>query len=421
MGLLFDQGLNTTDAVKFAGVGIGSTADVVQAVDGTYGGGLEFRPLGVGSTDSLAIFDTAIRLGNLTFNIDQTVGAGQDNYVLTYDNGTGEISLEAAASGNPFDQSLNTTDSPSFANVTITETDTASSGTALSNQITNTYNQTGTAGSTDLLINRTETALGSGTHNFLDFQVGGASQFNIDNSGNVQFGGTLVHVDDNDVEYRQTSTGWHRWYRQDGDHNMLLHPANGLQIKGDYGFGFTSNLNGSDSDVKIWREAAGSLAQRNGTNAQAFRVYNKYTNASNNEGFRIDWQTVSNLCIIGTFKNGTGSSRDIDLFRGSSRAVRWSSGGTKLYGNLRFNGSSFDIGESVTISAPRNIWAQAKVEAPALALVDVSADPSDPANGQSIMWQSDGTGSGDDGDIMMKITDSGGTTKTVTLVDYFAA
>ena len=38
-------------------------------------------------------------LGNFTFNADQTVGAGQDNYVFTYDHSTGTIELEAAASG----------------------------------------------------------------------------------------------------------------------------------------------------------------------------------------------------------------------------------------------------------------------------------------------------------------------------------
>tara|TARA_R100001086_G_C11848217_1_gene261035 strand:- start:22073 stop:23968 length:1896 start_codon:yes stop_codon:yes gene_type:complete len=38
-------------------------------------------------------------LGNFTLDGDQTVGAGQDNYVLTYDNGTGLISLEANTGG----------------------------------------------------------------------------------------------------------------------------------------------------------------------------------------------------------------------------------------------------------------------------------------------------------------------------------
>ena len=52
-----------------------------------------------------------------------------------------------------------------------------------------------------------------------------------------------------------------------------------------------------------------------------------------------------------------------------------------------------------------------------LTMNERSADPSDPAEGQNVTWQSDGTASGDDGDIMMKIT-AGATTKTITLVDF---
>jgi hypothetical protein len=40
---------------------------------------------------------TQTTLRNFVFNIDQTVGSGQDDYVLTYDDGTGEIGLEASA------------------------------------------------------------------------------------------------------------------------------------------------------------------------------------------------------------------------------------------------------------------------------------------------------------------------------------
>jgi hypothetical protein len=50
---------------------------------------------------------------------------------------------------------------------------------------------------------------------------------------------------------------------------------------------------------------------------------------------------------------------------------------------------------------------------------ELSADPADPAEGTHVIWQSDGTGAGDDGDIMMKIT-AGGVTKTTTLVDFSA-
>jgi hypothetical protein len=41
-----------------------------------------------------------VTVGNLTFDADQTVGVGQDNYVLTYDNATGLIGLEAAGAGS---------------------------------------------------------------------------------------------------------------------------------------------------------------------------------------------------------------------------------------------------------------------------------------------------------------------------------
>lgn len=51
-------------------------------------GNIDIEPHGTGN----------VLLGNFTLDADQTVGAGQDNYVLTYDNGTGLISLEAAAS-----------------------------------------------------------------------------------------------------------------------------------------------------------------------------------------------------------------------------------------------------------------------------------------------------------------------------------
>ena len=40
-----------------------------------------------------------VLLGNFTFDADQTVGSGQDNYVLTYDDSAGHISLEAASGG----------------------------------------------------------------------------------------------------------------------------------------------------------------------------------------------------------------------------------------------------------------------------------------------------------------------------------
>lgn len=52
-------------------------------------------------------------------------------------------------------------------------------------------------------------------------------------------------------------------------------------------------------------------------------------------------------------------------------------------------------------------------------VVEMSTDPANPEEGRAVLWQSDGAGSGDDGDIMFKIT-AGGVTKIVTLVDFSA-
>jgi hypothetical protein len=59
------------------------------------------------------------------------------------------------------------------------------------------------------------------------------------------------------------------------------------------------------------------------------------------------------------------------------------------------------------------------ISADTLEITEQSADPADPAEGATILWQSDGTGFGDDGDVIVKIT-SGGVTKTHTLIDFSA-
>lgn len=55
-----------------------------------------------------------VNLGNFKFDVDQTVGSGQDNYVLTYDHSTGKISLEAASGGGGGDTNQN-----AFSNVAV--------------------------------------------------------------------------------------------------------------------------------------------------------------------------------------------------------------------------------------------------------------------------------------------------------------
>ena len=69
---------------------------------------------------------------------------------------------------------------------------TATSGTIVGAQITPTYNQaSGTAANTDFLINRTQTAVGSGSQYLIDAQVGGVTKFNVDNNGNIIAAGNV--------------------------------------------------------------------------------------------------------------------------------------------------------------------------------------------------------------------------------------
>ena len=64
-------------------------------------------------------------------------------------------------------------------------------------------------------------------------------------------------------------------------------------------------------DLAVQRDAADTFAQRRGTNAQTFRLYNTYTDASNYERGFMRWS--SNVLQIGTEKAGTGSARALEF------------------------------------------------------------------------------------------------------------
>ena len=80
------------------------TSDLVDDTTPQLGGNLDVQTHSIVSTSNRDINITPngtgnVNLGNFTFDADQTVGAGQDNYLLTYDHSTTSISLEAAPAG----------------------------------------------------------------------------------------------------------------------------------------------------------------------------------------------------------------------------------------------------------------------------------------------------------------------------------
>jgi hypothetical protein len=73
-------------------------------------------------------------------------------------------------------------------------------------------------------------------------------------------------------------------------------------------------------DVILTRDAAGVLAQRNGTAAQESRIYNTWTDASNGEWLEIGFQDTSNTAVIKTGANGTGTVRNLKIVAGKTAA-----------------------------------------------------------------------------------------------------
>ena len=92
------------DAATKAYVDTNTIANVADDTTPQLGGNLDVNGNSLVSTSNGNITLTPngtgdVVLGTMTFDADQTIGAGQDNYVLTYDNATGKISLEASAGG----------------------------------------------------------------------------------------------------------------------------------------------------------------------------------------------------------------------------------------------------------------------------------------------------------------------------------
>jgi hypothetical protein len=103
-------------------------------------------------------------------------------------------------------------------------------------------------------------------------------------------------------------------FRVDGSAVFGARGTVGLNLPPTFAFGWSSSAGdlGEPQDLSLFRDAANTLAQRNGTNAQIFRVYNTFTSSTNHERATFGW--VSNALQIGTEKgSGGGSARPLEI------------------------------------------------------------------------------------------------------------
>lgn len=135
--------------------------------------------------------------------------------------------------------------------------------------------------------------------------------------------------------------------------------SSGLRMISTAGIGWVT---GTDPSVafttELLQDASNTLAQRNGTNAQAFRVYNTFTDASNYERGQFSWS--SSILKIGTDASGTGSARAVELTIGGTSDWRWTTSGHYV----AVTDNTFDIGASGA-TRPRTGYFGTSVQTPA--------------------------------------------------------
>ena len=222
-----------TDVVADTTPQLGGALDVNGAkIVSTSNGNIDIEPHGTGD----------VLLGNFVFDADQTVGGSQDNYVMTYDNSTGKISLEAASGGGG-GSAITVQDEGSSLSTAATTFNfvgngVVASGTGATKTITIAGGGSGvtvqeegsslsTSGTTLNFVGAGVTASGSGATKTVTIPGGGT----IDSAGvNVLIGnatGSLTGIDhfDFEADSAQTTFGG-----TDIDGNVLAYTPGSIQV-----------------------------------------------------------------------------------------------------------------------------------------------------------------------------------------------
>lgn len=165
----------------------------------------------------------------------------------------------------------------------------------------------------------------------------GVRQIQAAQSGDVYHAPRPVHFSDGtqalpSITFASDPDTGIRW----GSSGRILFPMNGTDkfdistsraaLSNTQSFGWTATTAASGTlDTILERDAANTLALRNGTNAQTFNLYNTFTDASNYERGVLKWDT--NILEVGSEAAGTGTARSVALVTGGSQRLTVDSSG----------------------------------------------------------------------------------------------
>ena len=166
--------------------------------------------------------------------------------------------------------------------------------------LSGTWNTSGTP--TAFKLNVTDTASNASSL-LMDLQVGGSSKFRVE-KGSDLYVGTRFYYNEPNGDIRLGTSPSHRY----GFGQRAVWTYN----DGIIAWNSAAGVGSSSIDLILARDAAGTLAQRNSTNAQTFRLYRTFTDASNYErlGFIA---TRTTRFAIAAENAGTGAARSLEI------------------------------------------------------------------------------------------------------------
>jgi hypothetical protein len=274
-----------------------ATPDTLVLRDGA--GSASFANLGVTGTITAGGISTN---GQVEFNgVD--AGDSLTFNMVNYSYGTGAAAAHRTALG------LGTTDSPTFAGATF------AAGTITTSQpltLTQTWNNAATT-FTGLQVNVTDSASGNSS-TLIDLRVGGTPLFRVfSKTGNVTTSGGV-------------------------DARNLWVTSNHINIHAFGGVRWTPTTDPfTTPDLILTRDAAGTLAQRNGLNAQESRIYGTFTDASDYRRLALKMSSAGVAQIVAEGA-GTGAL----LNRIEIDGLRIGKGGGALASNTALGASALN-------------------------------------------------------------------------------